>query len=115
MDCLSTCQTVDLHHDIAKQIRSYDVIQEIKWLQVVRSVLGGSESLFVRLSLDSKDSWANGIFQNSRHAIFEVRGDKLSLIAKHYELPKFRKSKVKDSEDVALKIMIWVAKSNETT
>lgn len=108
MDCLSTCQTVDLHHAIAKQIRSYDVIQEIKWLRVVRSILGGSESLYVRLSLDSEDTWPHGIFQNSRWAIFEIRGDKLALVSKHHELPKFRKAKVKNDEDVALKIMRWV-------
>lgn len=109
MESLAHCQTVDRHHAIAQQIRIYDVIQEIKWLQVVRSILAGHESLFVRISLDPKDSWANGIFQNSRYAIFSVSDSKVELISKSYELPKFRKVKIKNDEDVALKIMRWVA------
>ena len=77
----------------------------IQHLKVSTSSLGGSESGFVHLSLDKKEDWINNIFHNSRYAIFTVGSDsKLELISKHYNMPKFRKCKVKSIEHVAEKI-----------
>ena len=86
---------------LAETIQS-DSIQHLK---VSTSSLGGSESGFVHLSLDKKEDWINNIFHNSRYAIFTIgRDNKLELISKHYNMPKFRKCKVKSIENVAEKI-----------
>ena len=94
---------------IAQQIRTLDTIQEIKHCKVSESSLGGHTSNFVHLSLDPKDSWINGIYHNSRYAIFSIADGKLELISKGLDMPKFRKSRADSESKVAEKIVKYCA------
>lgn len=82
--------------------------EAIKEFSVSQMTLGSIPSVFVNVSLDSKDSWSNGIFQNSRYAQFCIHDDlKLDQISVHYQLKKHRKCKIKSCEDVVNKIVKW--------
>lgn len=89
-------------------IRSLDVLNEIKYLKINYSDLGGADkaSLFIHASLDNKEDWINGIFHNSRYVIFALHNDnKMELISKGLNMPKFRKCKVKSLEDIAARFV----------
>ena len=75
------------------------------------SSLGGSVSKFIKISLDKKENWPYNIFENSRYAIFCISGGKMEIISKHFEMPKFRKSNVKNDEDVNDKLNKYYMKS----
>lgn len=77
------------------------------YVAVSTMTLGGHSSLHVRVSLDPRDQWVNGIHFNSRHSIFVIRDGKIEQIARHYDLAKFRKSKFKDFDDAASKLKKW--------
>ncbi len=62
------------------------------YFQEKKSNLGGNETTFVYVSLDSPETWANGIFHNSRYLIIQFDGESAECISKHYKLPTFRKS-----------------------
>tara|TARA_R100001163_G_C5058136_1_gene194719 strand:- start:795 stop:1055 length:261 start_codon:yes stop_codon:yes gene_type:complete len=77
------------------------------------SFLGGTETVFFNTSLDAKDSWANGIYQNSRFAQFrwDPQDLKLYIIAKHFEMPKFRKCSAKSEDEARAKVDAYLAKA----
>ena len=79
-------------------IRSLDPLSEVKYMAMEYSTLGGEDraSIFIKISLDERSEWNNGIFHNSRYAIFHLTGDKLSMPAKHHKMPKFRKATIKN-------------------
>lgn len=80
----------------------------IKEFSVSQSALGGIPSVFVNVSLDDKETWMNGIYQNSRYSQFVIHNDmKLEQITRHYMLGKHRKCKIKSAQDVAEKIVKW--------
>jgi hypothetical protein len=82
--------------------------ESIKEFSVSQMALGGIPSVFVNVSLDSKDSWSNGIFQNSRYAQFCIHNDmKLEQISVNYQLNKHRKCKIGNGQDVVNKIVKW--------
>ena len=72
--------------------------------KVSKSDLGGYTSYFIHLSLDDPKDWVNGIYHNSRYAIFSV-GDKVELISSGTGMPKFRKGKVKNQDQLADRII----------
>ena len=76
------------------------------YLQRSLSHLGGSETVFFNTSLDAKDTWINGIYQNSRFAQFrwDPSDQKIYIIAKSFEMPKFRKSKAINEEQAKAKV-----------
>lgn len=92
-------------------------------ISVNNGVLGGS-SLFVLISLDPKESWANGILENSRYARFSIRsarwlnrkkenvsGFEVEQFSGSFTFLKgrnFRKVKVETLLDVASKIRYYV-------
>lgn len=78
------------------------------------STLGGPQnaSIIIILSLDKKETWINGIYQNSRFSMFSLNNGKLEQIAKHHQLSKFRKSTIKSNDDVVSKIVSWSTKQN---
>lgn len=90
---------------IVEVIRNLDIIGRIRHLKVSESSLGGHTSTFVHLSLDYKDEWVNGIFHNSRYAIFSISDGKVELISKGLGMPKFRKSKADNELKAAEKIV----------
>jgi hypothetical protein len=80
----------------------------IKHSKVSLSSLGGADksTMFLHLSADSKENWINGIYHNSRYAIFSLNCiGKLELISKGFNMPKFRKCSVKGSLHAAEKIV----------
>ena len=82
--------------------------ESIKEFSVSQMALGGIPSVFVNVSLDSKDSWSNGIFQNSRYAQFSIHNDmKLDQISVSYKLKKHRKCKIGNGQDIVNKIVKW--------
>ena len=78
------------------------------WIHVDRSTLGGEAraSLFVKVSLDPKETWENGILQNSRWALFAIQAGKLYM-AYGGNVPKFRKVDAKSVDNVIGKITAW--------
>jgi len=68
------------------------------------STLGGSSSLMIKVSLDPRETWANGIFENSRWSAISVH----SCGAGVYKLEQFvasrcirmRKSKVNSVDQI---------------
>jgi len=95
------------------------IIQKFKdgiqapWKQVYKSTLGGIErtSIMIKLSMDPKDSWSNGILQNSRYAMFDYHVDgSLELFSGH-GLPKFRKTRTKSADDALAKINKFLSSS----
>lgn len=95
-----------------------DVIEKIKtglkfpFVNAYPSNLGGNENIAIMLgvSLDPKDKWTNGIYQNSRFAniIIDNNGD-MEMFTKQYTLKeyKFRKTKVKSIDDAIAKLNAW--------
>jgi hypothetical protein len=86
--------------------------KDLKMVDVYWTALGGIPSVFINISLDDRDTWSNGIFQNSRYSQFVIHDDmKLEQMTCHYKLVKYRKSKIKGVNDVVNKIQKW-ANSN---
>jgi hypothetical protein len=79
---------------------------------VFRYTLGGEEraSIGINVSMDEKQTWSNGIFENSRHAKFMLNSDgKLELLCKN-RTAKFRAGKVKDINHAIARIREWKEK-----
>jgi hypothetical protein len=77
----------------------------VKYYHFNKMTLAGDTTYFFNVSADDKENWINGIFHNSRYAIFSFDSDsKLSLISKGLDMPKFRKCKIKDVLDISIKI-----------
>lgn len=78
------------------------------------STLGGDRnvSVLLSISLDPKDSWSNGIYQNSRYSQFHIFQDGvIEQFGMNYKIPvKFRKTKVKSIDDVVKKINDYISK-----
>lgn len=92
-------------------IRRHDAAQRIKWLACSRSALGGEDraSLFVKLSLQNKEDWKYGLYENSPCALFAMHSDgRIELISNGLKTPKFRKRKVKSLEHIAKLIVDYV-------
>ena len=71
------------------------------------STLGGASraSLIVKVSKDDRQAWVNQILHNSRYAMFYISNDgTMELFAKHYLMPKFRRTKVNTIQDIVNKI-----------
>ncbi|MDA7491195.1 hypothetical protein N9A81_01860 [Synechococcus sp. AH-707-M23] len=81
------------------------------FIQRSTSFLGGTETVFFNTSLDDKSTWINGIYQNSMFAQF--RWDpcdlKLYVIAKHFDMPKFRKCTAKTEEQAKQKVDAYLS------
>jgi hypothetical protein len=90
-----------------------DVKQKINapFVNAYASTLGGEEnvSVLILVSLDKKGDWENNILENSRYARFHLENDgtleqfTLSRLGK-----KFRKTKVKDENDLIQKINNYI-------
>lgn len=75
------------------------------------SQLGGPARAAVglSLSLDPRNTWSNGIFENSRHARFmlDCAEGSIAMIA-GWKVPKFRKARFKTNADAVAKITKWL-------
>jgi hypothetical protein len=101
MDTVSLAQESNLStlKDLISQI------PEIKYSSVKWMNLGGIPSVFINVSLDDKNSWVNGIFQNSRFAQFAIHDD--MKIVQISGRGKSRKSAVKSFESITNQLTKW--------
>jgi hypothetical protein len=76
--------------------------------------LGGYDRPFlsISLSLDPKEKWANGIFQNSRHGIFDVSfpENQIEGLTSRGLPVKFRKTRFDTAAEAAQKFLAYIAK-----
>ena len=82
------------------------------YFQTDESSLGGSTSTFIRVAVESPEDWNYNIFHNAHYGIFCLRDNKLELISKHFEMPKFRKCKCNSFEIAQSKVQQWIASFN---
>ena len=79
-----------------------------------KSVLGGEENvtIMLKISLDEKHNWKNGIFQNSRYAHIRIdRDGSMEMFAHKRSIGKgMRKTKVRDVKQAIKKINDWIFK-----
>jgi len=91
-------------------------LHPIPYKDVHASTLGGlaGTSIIVRVSLDPRPKWKNGIYHNSRYAMFHLSGDgTLELFSRRYDLPKMRKTKAKSIPDAVKKMKDYLAKARK--
>ena len=72
--------------------------------------LGGDEraSLGFSISKDPRETWKNGIFENSNGGKFMLDADgTLKMLTRHGNVPKFRQTKVSSIEQAVMKIAQW--------
>lgn len=95
---------------LGNYLKGIDPTGIIKHFYCYRCILGGEEnaSLSIKISLDNPGEWTNGIFHNSNYAIFHVT-DKMELISRHPNMPKFRKCKVQNLMHIAEKLLKYAA------
>ena len=86
----------------------------VPWKSVGGSTLGNYTSIILKLSLDKKSDWSNGIIHNSRYMMFHIYQDgTIELFSrgikfKQQNKPKFRKTKVKDTNQLINKINTYI-------
>lgn len=78
------------------------------WTSIAISSLGVTNSLMIKLSLDRRETWVNGILENSRWGVFAVHQEgtelKLSTVLAS-GCSKIRKCRVKTPENISSKIL----------
>jgi hypothetical protein len=77
--------------------------------------LGDSESISLKVSLTDPNQWINGIFENSRFAIFMWHKDhdsRVSLLASGLNMGKFRKCKAANIEAFIKKVNDYLANNS---
>jgi len=76
----------------------YNAIKaEYKYIQI--SILGGKENvaLMIRLSLDKKETWEYGIFENSKYYHFHIDNyGSIENFSNSHRVKKVRKKRVKN-------------------
>lgn len=88
----------------------------IPYKDVRASDLGGLErmSIIIRLSMDPRSKWNNGIYHNSRYAMFHLSRDgTLEMFSRRYDLPKMRKTRVSTLPHAMVKIKEYLKKAKE--
>lgn len=91
-----------------------EVVKKLKALLHVphvganKSALGGKEqtSILLGISLDQKDTWPNGIYDNSRYVRIHIfNSGVVELISSSYKIPKkLRKFTAKSVDDLIAKL-----------
>ena len=82
------------------------------------STLGGKNraAILLRISLDPKEEWSNGIFQNSRFMQFRISIDgeveQFTLSHKLKAIKKFRKTRVKSLKEFVDKVNKYIGVLN---
>ena len=111
--CYSAPKTLDFWRNLCNTNNMKNNQTEAMFQTRSYSELAGHESVFFNVALEGKEEWPNGIFQNAHFAqfVYHVEEGKLSLIAKHYEMPKFRKCNVKCEEECLPKLQEYARKS----
>jgi hypothetical protein len=99
----------DAGMEFAKVVRDTLVARGLPCSLTVYELIKGRVGIGIAISLDQRDTWINGIFENSRHSKFMFSCDtgKLEQISGH-KVNKFRKATIKTDEDVARKLLAWI-------
>jgi hypothetical protein len=96
-----------IEHDAESRINAPFVTAEV-------STLGGKEraSLIIKVSLQPKSEWENGIFHNSPYFMMHLGHDGvLEQFTVSHKIPKkFRKSRVKSVDDAIKKTNVYISK-----
>jgi len=82
----------------------------IPFINIVKSTLGGPQrvALMIKLSLDKKENWANGIFENSRFAHLSLSSTgELEMFTRGRAMNNLRKTQVKTPGEAVKKIAAW--------
>src|ERR1035437_2833216 len=83
------------------------------------STLGGVNrpSVMLAISIEPKENWKNGIFENSKYLRFHITSDGIiELFTKQYTIPeKFRKTRFTNIDDAITKIKTYVEKIKNIT
>lgn len=83
------------------------------YIEEERISLGNSSTTFLKISLECRHSWPNGIFHNSRYLLFALREGKVECISRSHRLPTFRKARAADTETVVKVINRYIAKLDQ--
>ena len=103
----STREADDLARWVSRELGA------IPYKHVQASILGGLEraSIIVRVSIDPQNKWKNGIYHNSRYAMFHLSSNgALELFSRRYDMPKMRKAKAKTLGDAVKKMKDYLRK-----
>ena len=77
------------------------------YLNIYHSTLGGKENISILLcvSLDNRETWANGILQNSAYMKLHILNfGKIYMICRDRKVKKFRKCNFKNIDDLIEKL-----------
>lgn len=77
------------------------------------SALGGKDrsTIMLAIALEPKATWKNGIFENSRYGQFSIDYTGTMELFSSHGTAKFRKTKVKNVDEVIKKLETWIMKS----
>lgn len=91
------------------QIKSNLSPYPFKYIGGSISTLGGMNrpSIMLRVSLQSKDEWKNGIFENSPYAHISISYNGTMEMFSGCIQPKLRKTQVKSTHEVISKLHVW--------
>ena len=71
---------------------------------------GDGGTVFITISLDHRNVWPGGIFENSRFLKVKLSDGKVSCVSKSGRLPTFRKVKASNPQDTVSKINKYIDK-----
>jgi hypothetical protein len=80
-------------------------------VKVWKSTLGGADrvSILILVSLDPRETWTNGILENSRYFRMDyLMNGSLELFSGGFRMLKFRKARVKSPDDAVMKINKYI-------
>jgi hypothetical protein len=101
--------TKDAGMEFAKVAKDALVARGLPCAVTVYELVKGKVGVGISISLDQRDTWINGIFENSRHSKFMFSCDtgKLEQLTS-WKVNKFRKATIKNDEDVVRKLLAWI-------
>lgn len=107
----------DLNEDLNEALVQSDadaIKAGLQWpfVQVSLSTLGGDEraSVMITVGLDPRESWSNGIFENSRYGRFSYNSDgSLEMFTGSRGTNKFRKTRANGVQQAIDKINAWAS------
>lgn len=110
------------HSDAGQMSKALQDIKEnlvpypFKYIGGSVSTLGGMHrpTIMLRVSLQSKDEWKNGILENSDYALVSIRHDGVMEMFSGSMKPKLRKTSISSTHEAIVKLHIWAEKALTT-
>jgi hypothetical protein len=107
-------ESVMNEENTAESVKKFEQL-DLPWKKVSYSTLGGKHrpSIFIKFSMDKKETWINNIVENSRYGLFSFdHTGVLEIVSKDSSLPKFRKATLKTVDAAVSKIKEYIQKCN---